>query len=178
MWKNYNKYRVLSAFFDNPDPKGSGLQLREISRGVNLAPKSVGIYLKQLEKELLITKEIDRNRRPTYRANRDYEPFKLYKRLDMVSRIHESGLLDFIYERLTPDCIILFGSASKGEDTYESDIDIFVQCKEKEIHLGVFEKKLKRKISLFSSKDFSKLSSELKNNVINGIILKGYLKVF
>lgn len=178
MWKNYNKYRVLRVFFDNPDPKGSGLQLREISRKINLAPKSVSIYLKQLEKELLIAKEIDRNGHPTYRANREYELFKLYKKLDMISKIKESGLLDFLYERLMPDCIILFGSASKGEDTEESDIDVFVQCKEKDIDLTAFEKKLNRKINLFFSKNFSKLSVELKNNIINGIILKGYLKVF
>ena len=42
----------------------------------------------------------------------------------------------------------------------------------------LFEKKLNRKINIFFSDNFNKLSKELRNNIINGIILKGYLKVF
>jgi len=33
-------------------------------------------------------------------------------------------------------------------------------------------------ISLLFSEDFGELSNELKNNILNGVILKGYLKVF
>ena len=77
-----------------------------------------------------------------------------------------------------PEVIVLFGSAAKGEDIKTSDIDLFIQCKERKIELEKFEKKINRRISLFFAEDFSDLSGELRNNLINGIKLKGYLKVF
>jgi hypothetical protein len=33
-------------------------------------------------------------------------------------------------------------------------------------------------VSLFFEEHFNELSKELRNNILNGIILKGYLKVF
>lgn len=179
MWKKYNKYRVLKVFFDDPLPKGGGMQLREISRKINLAPKSVGIYLKELEKEGLVLRESHRVQGyPVYYANRDSEMFRMYKKLDMVSSIRESGLLDYMSDKLMPDVIVLFGSASRGEDTRESDIDLFAQCGEGKTDFARFEKLLNRKINVFFSEDFGGLSAELKNSIINGIVLKGYLKVF
>ena len=76
-----------------------------------------------------------------------------------------------------PDVIILFGSASKGEDIEGSDIDLYLQCEEKKLDLEKYEKELKRKINLFFEKNFNKLSEELKSNIINGDKLKGYLRV-
>jgi predicted nucleotidyltransferase len=179
MWENYNKYKVMKVFFYNPLPKGIGFQLREISRKIKLAPKSVSIYLKALEKEGLILKGKHRFLNyPIYYANRDSEMFKLYKKLDMIVSMKETGLLDYLYDNLMPEVIILFGSASKGEDTAESDVDLFVQSRETKLELKKFESLLNRRISIFFSKDFKSLSKELKNNVLNGVILKGYLKVF
>ena len=178
MWKNYNKYKVLKVFFDDPTPR-IGFQLREISRKIKLAPKSVSIYLKELTKEGLIIKEKTRNLNyPLYYANRENDFFRLYKKLDTIYSIKEIGLLDYLYENLIPGVIILFGSASKGEDTRESDIDLFIHSKETKINLKFYEKKLNREINMFFSENFNNLSEELKNNIINGIILKGYLKVF
>ena len=77
-----------------------------------------------------------------------------------------------------PDAIILFGSAAKGEDLKESDIDLFVLAEEKKLDLQKYEKLLGRKINILAEESFSKLSKELRNNIINGIILYGYLKVF
>ena len=77
-----------------------------------------------------------------------------------------------------PDVIILFGSVSKGEDIKESDLDLFVLSDKEKIDLSLFEKKLNKKINIFFDNNFNKLSKELRNNIINGVILKGYLKVF
>ena len=60
-------------------------------------------------------------------------------------RIKESGLLDFLVDNFFPDAIVLFGSASRGEDTEKSDIDLFLVAEREEIELSGFEKKLKRK---------------------------------
>jgi len=177
MWKEYNKYRVMKAFFDDPLPKGGGFQLRALARKVRLAPKSVGIYLRQLEKEGLVVKE-KYAAYPVYRADRDSEPFRLYKKLDTISSLFESGAVNRLQESLMPDCIVLFGSASRGEDLKGSDIDLFVQCKEAKTELGGFEKALGRKINIFFSERFGSLSKELRNNIINGTVLKGYLEAF
>jgi len=179
MWKNYNKYKVMEVFFDNPLPEGLGFQLREISRKVNIAPKSVSIYLNELVDDGLIVKKPHRvHGYPLYHANADSDAFRLYKKLDMIRSISDCGLLDYLSSDFMPDCIVLFGSASRGEDTDKSDIDIFMKCSKRKADLRKYEKELNRKISLFFSASFKELSSELKNNIINGVLLKGYLKVF
>jgi len=179
MLQKDNRYRILSVFFDNPSPKGIGFQLREMSRMVAIAPPSVKRYLSELEKEGLIIKAKHRIQGyPVYYANRDDENFKLLKRMDTIIRTKESGLLDYLSDSCMPDVIVLFGSASRGEDVKESDIDIFIASKEEKLNLEKFEKRLNRKISIIFGEDFSKLSKELRNNIINGVILKGYLKVF
>ncbi len=177
MLKKDNISRVLEVFFDDPLPEGIGFQLREISRKINLAPKSVKLYLEYLEKENLIMKKEHRiHKYPVYYANRDNNYFKFLKRLDIQRKIRDSGLLDYLWDSCMPEVIILYGSASIGEDTKESDIDLYLRCKEKKLDLGKFEKELKRKINLFFKRDFDKLSDELKTNIINGDILAGYLK--
>lgn len=179
MLQKDNRYKILRIFFDDPSPKGIGFQLREISRKVAVAPPSVKKYLNELEKERLVIKIKHRiHSYPVYYANRDNEEFKFLKRIDIVIKIKESGLIDCLSENCMPDVIILFGSASKGEDLKESDIDLFVLSDKEKIDLSQFEKKLNRKINISFSSNFNKLSKEFRNNIINGIILKGYLKVF
>ena len=94
MLQNYNKWAVLKLFFYDPLPE---FQLREISRKVNLAPISVKRYLEELVKERLIIKSKHRiHRYPVYKANRDNENFKFFKKLNTLIVIRESGLLEFL----------------------------------------------------------------------------------
>lgn len=177
MLQKDNRYKVLKIFFDDPLPKG--FQLREISRKIDLAPVSVKKYLDELEKANLIVKDKHRiHRYPIYHANRDNEYFKFLKKLDIIREIKESGLLDFLDKNCMPNVVVLFGSASKGEDVKGSDIDLFLLCKGKKLNLKSFENVMDRGINIFYSNSFNKLSRELKNNILNGVILKGYLKVF
>lgn len=178
MLKKDNASKVLQIFFDDPVLSGIGFQLREISRKIQLAPKSVKLYLEELEKEDLIVKKAHRiHKYPVYYANRENEYFKLLKKLNTVRTIYECGLLDCLAEKCAPDAVILFGSASRGEDTKESDIDIYLQCEQKKLDLSKYEKALKRKVNTFFESNFDKLSEELKKNIINGEKLKGYLNV-
>lgn len=176
MLKKDNITKVLEVFFDDPVPEGIGFQLREISRKIKLAPKSVKLYLEELEKEKLIIKKKHRiHKYPVYYANRDDSYFKFLKKINTLRRIKESELLEYLDEKCMPDAIILFGSASRGEDIKGSDIDLYVQCDKKALDLARFEKELGRNISLFFEKNFDRLSGELKNNIINGDRLKGYI---
>ena len=187
MLEKYNRWRVLRVFFDDPNPKGAGFQLREISRKSNLSPSSVKICLDDLSSPgepqshrpgypLIIKSKHRIHGYPVYWANRASELFRFYKKMDMVLLIRKSGLLDFLWEKCMPDVIVLFGSAAIGEDLKDSDIDLYLQCREKPLKLDKYERILKRNIQILFEDKFEKLSPELRNNILNGIILKGYLK--
>ncbi|MBI1978659.1 MAG: nucleotidyltransferase domain-containing protein [Candidatus Aenigmarchaeota archaeon] len=179
MLQNYNKWSVLKVFFDDPLPKGGGFQLREISRKVKIAPNSVKRYLNELEKEGLIIKSKHRiHNYPIYLSNRDGEKFRFFKKIDMIILLEESGLLEYLQKKCMPDTIILFGSSSRGEDLKNSDIDLFLLCKERKLDLRMYEENLNRLISLHFNENFNSMSKELRNNILNGAILKGYIKVF
>lgn len=173
MIQNYNRYRVLQLYFDSPRKE---FQLREMSRMLKLGLPSVRNHIKALEKEKFV-KKVKVVAYSFYKADINSR-FKLYKITNALIRIFESGLISYINDKCMPDTIILFGSASRGEDIEESDIDIFVQSPEKKLDLEKYEKVLNRKIVPFFEEKFSKLSKELRNNIINGIKLSGYLKIF
>ncbi len=174
MLQNNNKYRVLKLFFEQPT---TDFQLRQISRLVKIAPPSTKKYLQELEAEGLVAKS-KKGIYPSYRAIRDANLFKGLKKWSLAIEFTKSGLLDHIADKCGPDAIILFGSASRGEDIESSDIDLAILAEETELDLKKYEKLISRKISPLFVKKFSELSNELKNNILNGIILYGYLKVF
>src|SRR3989344_2929560 len=165
MIQNYITYRILRVFFDSPT---KGFQLREISRLLKLGLPTVGNNVKLLEKLGFLKKE-KVGVYGRYFASGS-EIYKLYKRNDALIRLHESGLIDFLAGKFVPDAIILFGSASRGEDIESSDIDLFLVAKERDVDLEKFEKILKRKINLHFSEKVQKIPKELLNNLINGIV--------
>jgi predicted nucleotidyltransferase len=178
MLKKDNRLRILDVFFDDPLPAGIGFQLREIGRKICLAPKSVRLYLEELGKENLIVKKEHRvHKYPVYYANTENDYFRFLKRLNTLRSIKECGLLDYLDERCMPDAIILFGSASRGEDILSSDVDLYLQCKGRDLDLKGYERALNRKINIFFERNFDRLSEELKRNIINGDKLKGYLNL-
>ena len=164
---------MLRLFFDSPKKP---FQLREISRLLQLGMPSVRNHVKRLEKEGFVRKE-KLGVYESYFASEN-EVFKIYKRNDMLLRISESGLSNYLEETFVPDAIVLFGSASRGEDLEGSDIDLFIMAKQKSVDLRSFENKLERKISIQFERRVQDLPKELFNNVINGIVIYGYLKVF
>lgn len=174
-----SSYRVLQEFFDRP---GHRFQLRELSRASGISFPSVRGHVRSLEKEGLVRK-VREGVYESYAGNTEDRMFRLYKAMDMVVRIHESGLVNALERGLSyPAAIVLFGSCAEGTDTEGSDADMFVMAKEKELDPKRYEKQLKRGISLhfMDSEEFRKAresSPELVNNIANGIVLYGYLKV-
>jgi len=151
--------------------------MRELSRRIKLAQVSVINHLKMLEKEGLVIRE-KKGVYASFRANTGNEDFKLLKKQNLVWRIQKCGLVSYLEEQLKPNCIVLFGSASRGEDTETSDIDIFVQAEETRLEVKKYEKFLRRKINILFEPQIKNLSKELINNIINGQIIYGYFKVF
>jgi len=156
---------------------GALLNQRQIANLLNVTPPAVMKALPELEKQGLIKSEQDKEtKRWAISLNSENHKTTQLKRTDNLKQIYESGLADFIEEKISPKSIVLFGSYSRGEDDEQSDIDLFVECKKEELNLERFEKKLNRKIEVHFSNNFGLYSKELKNNIINGIVLKGFLE--
>src|SRR3989338_3614445 len=174
MLQNNNRDRILNVFFD--DPLGE-FKLREISRKGNVAPPSVKGYLNGIKKdELILSTSHKLYKYPIYRANQESPYFRFLKKINLVKELYPA--VEQIRKSCLPDCIILYGSASMGEDTKESDIDVFILSSPKDLRLERFERALNRKFHCLFRKSFDSLSSELKNNILNGYVLYGYITVF
>jgi len=176
MLEKSNEWKLLELFFKRPL---YSYHFREICRLLRWSPTKVSRYIEILKKENLIIETREKNLL-TFRANKDSENFKNYKRIYNFWKALK--LAKFLEEKLEDfDAIIFFGSAFRGEDVESSDFDIcIIGSKEVKINLESFEKELNRKISLLFIEDLNELkrkNKELLNNLINGIVLSGYLKV-
>lgn len=174
MLRKDNRGKILELFFERPT---SEFQLRQISRLVRIAPPSTKRYLQELEREGFV-KKLVKNLYPVYRAERDSLLFKNLKKWSLVVELVSNGFSDCVVDACGPDAVVLFGSASRGEDVESSDVDVAVFAQEVVLDLEKFERRIGRKISFLFVPSFGDLSDELKNNIINGVILYGYVEVF
>ena len=179
MYKNIH-LKILAPFLENPYTK---FHIRELARMLKLNPMTIRKYLEKMSRENILKTEKDKGKVKNYWANMENVLFKEYKKFYSITKIIDSGLLDFLNEEFLYPTIILFGSAAKGEDFEKSDLDVFILSNtKKEVDLERFEKKVNRKIQLFvmTSKEFKKSKREnpqLINNIINGIKLAGFIEV-
>jgi predicted nucleotidyltransferase len=170
--------KVADVFFDEPTKEH---YLIEISRKSKIAHTSVKKHLSTLKKQSIINEHSEKKGKrdfPIYKADIGNKEYKFYKKIHNLTKLKTTGLIDFLKDNLMPGATILFGTYARGEDIEESDIDIFVMCEKEDIDLSNFEKQLNRKIQLHFKEDFKEYPKELKNNIINGIILEGYLEAF
>ena len=170
------KTKLKEYFFLNPTIK---LRVRQIERELKVPLPSVIRYTKELEKEGILKSTKIANI-TVYSADRISKTFLLEKKLVNIHQLHTSGLIDFLIEELSNPVIVLFGSYNKGEDTENSDIDLYIEIPtKKKIHLDKFEKILQRKIQLFIYKNIHELENkELANNIVNGITINSFMEVF
>jgi predicted nucleotidyltransferase len=176
MITNNIKERIKYYFMQNPTQK---LRVRQIERVVKVPLPSAIRYAKELEKEEIL--KSDRIADVTfYSAYRISQKYLLEKKLNNIKNLYDSGLIEKLKDGYGNGAIVLFGSYSKGEDNENSDIDIYIEYpSEKVINLKEFEEKQQRKIQLFIHKNIRETKNiELANNIINGIVLNGFVEVF
>lgn len=174
-----NLEKVLGIFFDHPTAK---FHIRELARSSKLNPNTVSTAVNQIKKEGLV--HIEKKRHIVeVSANMLSKEFIRKKRAYNFSRIYSSGIVDFLDEYYSKDSvscirsISVIGSYSQGEDIERSDIDIVIipENDHKKIpDVSKYEKALKRKIHLIVI-DYVTMSEEFFNNLINGMLLRGYL---
>ena len=174
-----NQQKILDVLFTYPTTLFSA---REIARITQLTHPTVLEALHILNTfglALRVAKEnISKIGATTlWKAEQTTAKYKLYKKIENLKKIYFSNLIEKIAQEISPNAIILFSSYSRGEDTEKSDIDIFVLSKEHTINLKKYEKIFHRKINLTFENDIKKLNTQFLNNLINGVILYGYLEV-
>ena len=165
--------QIEKMFYNYPVKK---FHIREIARLTSVPKSTVANKVKELIERGIVLE--DRDVFKAYRANENKSKYRYEKAVAAIKEIIQSEIVDFLNNRLAPKCIILFGSIAKGEYNKNSDIDFYIQCKEEEINLKKYENILKREVQLFMKEDPKDLPKEMLNNIINGNILSGFLKLF
>lgn len=172
MLNKSNIDKILDIIFKYPTEK---FTIRELARKVGISAPTAMIIVRTLKKEQIVN-ELRVATASQISANLESEVYRRKKLVNNIEEIFNSNLIEHLVKMYKdPKAIILFGSYSKGYDTEKSDIDIAIITEEKiKLDLIVFEKKLARNISIHEI-SLSKVSEEFKNNIYNGIVLRGAL---
>jgi predicted nucleotidyltransferase len=168
-----NSYKILELFIKFPN---RDFFIRGIAREIKLSHVTILKHIVGLQKSNLIKKKED-SLYPTYYANTENEQYKFYKKNYLILKLINSGLIEEIKEQTLASSIVLFGSGAKGTFTPKSDIDIFVEARQKKLVLSKYENKIGYKINLLFEPSVKNLTPELRNNIINGTVLYGFIKV-
>ncbi|HDP74147.1 MAG TPA: hypothetical protein ENN46_04315 [Candidatus Woesearchaeota archaeon] len=166
-------FRLMCVF------AGKKLSLSEIANELKVSSTAVSKAVPLLASLGLINIEKQNRINLTLVSlNRNNRLVFQFKRAENLWQVYESGLADALEDCFRGAAIILFGSYSRGDDIFDSDVDIAViGRKEKEIFLEKFEKALKRKININFYSSFKEIHANLKNNILNGIVLSGSVEL-
>ncbi len=158
---------LLEYFYEYPTKH---FTVRDLAKRTHLPKSTVHVGLVALRKEGLISSDNSAILNDVY---------KIKKIHFFIEKLFMSGCISFLEKKLSPSCIILFGSIRKGESEKESDIDLFVETTQKTeaFSLDLFEKKIGHPIQLFKYEKITDLPDRLFNNVVNGIKLKGFFTI-
>ena len=170
------KSRVMRYFFLNPTAR---LRVRQIEREAGVPLPSAIRYTAELVKEGILKKTLVAGV-TLFSADRSSSAYLIEKRLHNLRFLYSSGLVEFLVKTYSNPPIKLFGSYSRGEDTEESDIDLYVETPAGKIKgLERFENILRRKIQIFAYRKITDIKNkELASNILNGITVNGFVEVF
>ena len=156
---------------------GEKLSQREIAGILKVSPTAVANSIKNLKNTELI--KVEKTKTINFISfNRDNPKAIELKRAENLKNVYLSGLADYLERELAGSTVILFGSYSFGEDAAGSDIDIAViGSAEKEMDVKKFSRLLGRKISLNFYKSIDGIGKNLRENILNGIVISGSVKL-
>lgn len=168
---------ILNFLFANPTKEFNMLRLSQVLGVSQPAIKKAMPFL--AKKDYIKLSKDKESKRYAIFLNRDNPEIIYMKRVKNLDNIYSSGLVKFLFELFPGSTIILFGSYSFGEDTEKSDVDIAViGSEEKELNLAIYEKAFGRVISINFFNSFREIKdNNLKNNILNGIVLSGSVKL-
>jgi predicted nucleotidyltransferase len=160
---------VLSFLAENPAKDYATI---EIKNATGMSRQGVYLALIELEKEGLVSKT-KKGKMLIYHVNYENNTVKQFKVLKMVIS------LQTLVENLSKvtDKIILYGSAARGEDRADSDIDLFIQTENAEDAIDELKKfRSNRKIQekIMGAVGLSKMKDEDRvfyDEVMRGVVL-------
>ncbi|MBI5393421.1 nucleotidyltransferase domain-containing protein [Candidatus Woesearchaeota archaeon] len=150
------------------------LNQRELAHFLDVSPTAIAKSLLLLKKEGLILLTKGKTNLNTVELNRNSKKTVELKRAENFKLFVESGIIDYLEDTYPGAAIVLFGSYSRGDDIYSSDIDLAVMgSKEKKIDLLKYEKLLEKEIRINYYNHLNEINKHLKSNICNGIVLSG-----
>ncbi|MDP2672620.1 MAG: nucleotidyltransferase domain-containing protein [Nanoarchaeota archaeon] len=157
---------------------GKAFNLSEIARNLKVSPTAVAKALVNLKKEEIVSvKTSETMNLLSIELKLENQKVMELKRVENLSMIYESGIISFLSDTIPGVVIVLFGSYSRGDDNSNSDIDIaIIGAKGKQLDISKFEKILKKKIVINFYNNLNNLDKNLRNNLLNGIVLSGVLQ--
>lgn len=167
--------RIIELFFENPTKEW---HFEEILKKSKLARSKADNWLKRFIKTDLIKKIKIKGKMPYYISNYDSSEYKNKKKVFALNRLYESGLLNHLTSLKKAKTIIIFGSFSRSDWYYKSDIDIFIYGNSEGLKIAEYELKLHKDMQLFicqNKEELKKLGRPLIKNIIKGNLLKGNL---
>lgn len=172
--------KVLYWFFSFPYKK---VGLNELVKQLKISKTTANKIVNKLVNKGFLKKEIIGKSWRIY-CNTMHVYNKSRKISYNLAMVYESGIIEEINKKFSNSkSIVLFGSYRKGDDTGESDIDIAVEISgnqplkiERLLVLNKFgyRKNVSVNLHMFSR---NQININLFSNIVNGIILDGFLEV-
>lgn len=171
---NYEKQknRLLNLFFNS----SKHWRFQELFHKANITRPQLSRWLKILQDEHIIQRIKNKGKMPYYISNCNNAQYKTKKRLYGLNTLE--NLISYLLSS-DAELIILFGSFCKSDWHIASDVDLFIY-KANNMKIDEFERDLSRNIQVFSAQskqDLIKIGSNLINSILEGIIIKGDIKV-
>ena len=138
--------QVLKLILENSPLKH--WHFEEIVKQANITRAAANKWLKKYQKGGLLKRVKEKGSFPYFIAGSNNPIYQTKKRIYAINKLYESGLISHLLSLKDAKTVILFGSMAKGDWYKESDIDIFILGKPKEIEKNKYELKLHRDIQL------------------------------
>ncbi len=171
----FSELKLLKVFFESPLRE---YNVREIAREIKITPATASKELKALVKKRMLQVRFERVYH-LYKANLEEDSYRDLKLWYNLRKIKESGLLEEINRFYLKPTVVFFGSGAEGSDTENSDFDLLIISEKKMDFpdLKAWEKKLNRKLQLFTATNIKELGNKhLINNILNGMVLQGEIR--
>ena len=172
--------KIKTIFFKYPTRE---FTLSEIARIADASKSTVSKIIAELRKNNFVT-IIDLKVVYRIRANLESSTYKKEKIASNISNVICSSITETLAKKFnSPKYIVFFGSYSKGEDDLGSDIDIAVEVPEGE-KTGLFKYDEFNDLENMTQRNVvvhvftkSEVDKNLFANIVNGLVLYGFLEV-
>ncbi len=165
---------VLEILFNNPRQ----WHFEELKRKVKIGRPQLARWLKVFEKQGIISRVKERGKMPYYIQNFSSAAYRNRKKLFAYQKLLDSGLLDHLASLSKAKAVILFGSFSRADWYWDSDIDLFILGEDSDFEQGKYELRLKRDIQVHSARGKTGLKKlgGLLPHIVSGDFIKGSIE--